>query len=137
MRDTDELVSLYGKSLSLITNNPNLTTDKIPQNLLDAWTSDDVIFVTEKVQQRFSFAIFELIHDFYEDTDLSSLNTLKSRYDTFQNILIHELINRHVNINFHPVKLFDISSYTSSLIMDIRHEDVDMYNHLVDKYSNF
>lgn len=137
MRDTDELVRLYGESFSLIKNNPNLTTDKIPQNLLDAWTSDDVIFVTEKVQQRFGFAIFELIHDFYEDTDLTSLNTLKSRYDAFQNILIHELINRHVNINLQPVKLFDISSYNSSLIMDIRHEDVEMYNHLVDKYSNF
>lgn len=137
MRDMDELVRLYGESFSLITNNPNLTTDKIPQNLLDAWTSNDVIFVTEKVQQRFSFAIFELIHDFYEDTDLTSLNTLKSRYDTFQNILIHELINRHVNINLHPVKLFDISSYNSSLIMDIRHEDVEMYNRLVNKYSNF
>lgn len=137
MRDTDELVRLYGESFSLITNNPNLTTDKIPQNLLDAWTSDDVIFVTEKVQQRFGFAIFELIYDFYEDTDLTSLNTLKSRYDAFQNILIHELINRHVNINLQPVKLFDISSYNSSLIMDIRHEDVEMYNHLVDKYSNF
>ena len=137
MRDTDELVSLYGKSFSLITNNPNLTTDKIPQDLLDAWTSNDILFVTEKVQQRFSFAIFELIHDFYEDTDLTSLNTLKSRYDTFQDILIHEQINRQVNINLHPVKLFDISSYNSSLIMDIRHEDVEMYNHLLDKYSKF
>ena len=137
MRDTDELVRLYGESFSLITNNPNLTTDKIPKNLLDAWTSDDVIFVTENVQQRFSFAIFELIHDLYEDTDLTNLSILKSRYDAFQNILIHELINRYVNINLHPVKLFDISSYTSSLIMDIRHEDVEMYNHLVNKYSNF
>lgn len=137
MRDSDELVRLYGESFSLITNNPNLTTDKIPLNLLEAWVTDDIIFVTEKVQQRFSFAIFELIHDFYEDTDLTNLNTLKSRYDTFQNILIHELINRHVNINLHPVKLFDLSSYTSSLIMDILHEDVEMYNHLVNKYSNF
>ncbi|MGL5618052.1 MAG: hypothetical protein ACRDDC_00225 [Tannerellaceae bacterium] len=137
MRDTDELVRLYGESFNLITKTPNLTTDKIPQNLLDAWTSDDVIFVTENVQQRFSFAIFELIHDLYEDTDLTNLSILKSRYDAFQNILIHELINRYVNINLHPVKLFDISSYTSSLIMDIRHEDVEMYNHLVNKYSNF
>lgn len=137
MRDSDELVRLYGESFSLITNNPNLTTDKIPQNLLEAWVTDDIIFVTEEVQQRFSFAIFELIHDFYEDTDFTSLNTLKSRYDIFQNILIHELINRHVNINLHPVKLFDISSYNSSLIMDIRHEDVEMYNRLVNKYSNF
>lgn len=137
MRDMDELVRLYGESFNLITKTPNLTTDKIPKNLLDAWTSDDVIFVTENVQQRFSFTIFELIHDFYEDTDLTNLSILKSRYDTFQNILIHELINRYVNINLHPVKLFDISSYTSSLIMDIRHEDVEMYNHLVNKYSNF
>lgn len=40
MRD---LVKLYEESFKLIIDNPNLTTDKIPNHLLEAWLSDDVM----------------------------------------------------------------------------------------------
>lgn len=44
MRD---LVKLYEESFKLIIDNPNLTTDKIPNHLLEAWLSDEgSVFIT-------------------------------------------------------------------------------------------
>ena len=68
MKTTEELVKLYGESFNLITNFPNLTTDQIPQHLLELWISCEVIVVTSKIQQSFGYAIFELIHDIYDNT---------------------------------------------------------------------
>ena len=62
MRD---LVKLYGESFKLITDNPNLTSDKIPNHLLEAWLSDDVIVITDAEQPYFAVSIFHLVHDEY------------------------------------------------------------------------
>lgn len=51
MRD---LVKLYEESFKLIIDNPNLTTDKIPNHLLEAWLSDDVIVITNTEQSYFA-----------------------------------------------------------------------------------
>lgn len=55
MRD---LVKLYGESFKLISDNPNLTTDKIPNHLLESWLSDDVIVITGNEQPYFAVSIF-------------------------------------------------------------------------------
>ena len=88
MRD---LVKLYEESFKLIIDNPNLTTDKIPNHLLEAWLSDDVIVITNTEQSYFAVSIFHLVHDVYLclkgiETDPDS-KTIERRFNTFQYIL--------------------------------------------------
>ena len=95
MKTTDELVRLYWESFHLIKDNPNLTTDQIPQHLLESWLSNDIVVVTLKVRQHFAICIFELIHDMYEgDTEETNPVVLKCRFDSFRCILLHEQIGR-------------------------------------------
>mgnify|MGYP000491324509 CR=1 FL=1 len=87
MRD---LVKLYEESFKLIIDNPNLTTDKIPNHLLEAWLSDDVIVITNTEQSYFAVSIFHLVHDVYLclkgiETDPDS-KTIERRFNTFQYI---------------------------------------------------
>lgn len=96
-----------------------------------------VIVVTSKIQQPFGYAIFELIHDVYENTDITSLKTLKYRNDIFRNILLHKLINRQFNISLKPIKIFDISAYELPLGFIVQKQDIEGYNSLVAKYSIF
>ena len=137
MKTPEKQLKLYGESFNLITSFPNLTTDQISQLLLEIWLSNEVIIVTSKIQQPLDYAIFELIHDVYENTDITSLKTLKHRYNLFQQILLHELINRQFRINFKPIKIFDISAYELPLDFFVQEQDLETYNAFVAKYSIF
>lgn len=119
MRD---LVKLYGESFKLITDNPNLTTDKIPNHLLEAWLSDDVIVITNTEQPYFAVSIFHLVHDEYLSlkgikTDPDS-KTIERRFNTFQYILALESVHRQHPINLHPVRIMDFDDYDTSLTFD-------------------
>lgn len=119
MRD---LVKLYGESFKLITDNPNLTTDKIPNHLLEAWLSDDVIVITDAEQPYFAVSIFHLVHDEYLclkgiETDPDS-KTIERRFNTFQYILALESVHRQHPINLHPVRIMDFDNYDTPLRFD-------------------
>ena len=138
MKTTDKLVKLYWESFHLIEDNPDLTTDQIPQHLLEAWLSSQIVVVTLKIQQHFAICIFELIHDAYEeDTEDTNPVVLKYRFDSFRHILLHELINRQFNIGFKPVKVFKMSAYKLPLDFTVQEQDIKRYNSLVAKYSTF
>lgn len=126
MRD---LVKLYGESFQLMTENPGLTTDKIPNNLLEAWLSDEVIVITETEQPYFAVSIFHLIHDDYlirkGITTEPDDNVLKNRFDTFQYILALEFVNRQVPIKLYPVSIFDFDSYDTPLTFDLNPQNVN------------
>lgn len=119
MRD---LVKLYGESFKLITDNPNLTTDKIPNHLLEAWLSDDVIVITETEKHYFAVSIFHLVHDEYLclkgiETDPDS-KTIEHRFNTFQHILALEFVHRQHPINLHPVRIGDFDNYETPPTFD-------------------
>ena len=138
MKTTDELVKLYWESFHLIEDNPDLTTDQIPQHLLEAWLSNQIVVVTLKIQQYFAICIFELIHDAYEgDTEDTDPVILKYRFDSLRYILLHELINRQFNIDFKPIKVFEMSAYKMPLDFTVQEQDLERYNALVAKYSTF
>ena len=119
MRD---LVKLYEESFKLIIDNPNLTTDKIPNHLLEAWLSDDVIVITNTEQSYFAVSIFHLVHDVYLclkgiETDPDS-KTIERRFNTFQYILALESVHRQYPINLHPVQIGDFDNYGTPPIFD-------------------
>ena len=116
------LVKLYEESFKLIIDNPNLTTDKIPNHLLEAWLSDDVIVITNTEQSYFAVSIFHLVHDVYLclkgiETDPDS-KTIERRFNTFQYILALESVHRQYPINLHPVQIGDFDNYGTPPIFD-------------------
>lgn len=112
MRD---LVKLYGESFKLITDNPNLTTDKIPNHLLEAWLSDDVIVITDAELPYFAVAIFHLVHDVYlcfKGIEAAPDNkTIERRFNNFQYILALESLHRQHPFNLHPFRIGDFDNY--------------------------
>lgn len=119
MRD---LVKLYGENFKLISDNPNLTTDKIPNHLLESWLSDDVIVITGNKQPYFAVSIFQLVHDEYlcrkgiENEPDSK--TIEHRFNLFQYILALESIHRQLPINLRPVQIGDFDNYDTPPTFD-------------------
>lgn len=131
-----DIIHLYWESYWLITENPNLTTDKIPNNLLEVWLSDDAAFGGDDDQQTFATAVFEIvIEDQMErkgETIPPDDKTLRYRFGMFQYILALEFINRQLPIKLRPVYIFDFKSYGTPLIFDLKQRDVAKFIELAE-----
>lgn len=134
MRD---LIALYEESNKLISSNPNLTTDKISDHLLEAWLSDEKVTAIPTFQQPFSLIVFELGHDAYMRhkgiTSEPTPETLCNRFNAFLCILAHEFINRRLPIKLKSVQIFDFEAYGTPLVFDLKQQDVDKFVTLAER----
>lgn len=126
MRD---LVKLYRESFELITDNPNLSTDKIPDHLLEAWLSDEVIVITESEQPYFTVSIFHVAQDEYLSrkgiTTDPDEQIQKHRFDIFQYILALESVNRQFPIKLRPVQILDFDNYDTPLTFSLNPQNLN------------
>lgn len=126
MRD---LVKLYRESFELITDNPNLSTDKIPDHLLEAWLSDEVIVITESEQPYFAVSIFHVAQDEYLSrkgiTTDPDEQIQKHRFDIFQYILALESVNRQFPIKLRPVQILDFDNYDTPLTFSLKPQNLN------------
>lgn len=120
-------------SLEVYRNFPDLTTNLIPDECLNAWTANHI---SEAYQNKIGFGLFMLIYSALKVNDQdarnkvlsnssqvaydSDLDELNSYYTKFQQTLMAEQICRLLKIKMKPIMIFDITHYPAGfqLVID-------------------
>jgi hypothetical protein len=108
---------LYQESIDFISNNINVSTAKVPRQLLEYWhTPEDVTDYSERLVSLTSFLIFQYAFEIYcktlgKEKQLSLLDTL-AMFGQFQ-LLISIALGKQKDVTCNPVNLFDFDNYSS------------------------
>lgn len=110
-------------SLDVYRSFPELTTDLLPDECLNAWT---VNHISEAYQNKIGFGLFMIIYSALKINEQDSINMagdsdtveydsdveeLNSYYIKFQQTLMAEQVCRQLNIKMKPIMIFDIAHY--------------------------
>ena len=119
-------------SLDVYRSFPELTTDLLPDECLNAWTANHI---SEAYQNKVAFGLFMLIYSALKVNDKDAINKvlsstsnmaydsdldeLNSYYTKFQQTLMAEQVCRQLNIKMKPVMIFDIAHYPAGFQLGI------------------
>lgn len=118
-------------SLDVYRSFPELTTDLLPDECLNAWTANHI---SEAYQNKIGFGLFMIIYSALKineqdlinmagDSDTveydSDVEELNSYYTKFQQTLMAEQICRQLNIKMKPIMIFDIVHYPAGFQLAI------------------
>ena len=111
-------------SLDVYRSFPELTTDLLPDECLNAWTANHI---SEAYQNKVAFGLFMPIYSALKVNDKDAINKvlsstsnmeyesdldeLNAYYTKFQQTLMAEQVCRQLNIKMKPVMIFDIPHY--------------------------
>lgn len=99
------------KSSEFITQNLDMTTDMLPDNLLNLWVVKDESDIKEQYSV-FMFAYTLYLSKKHEGKEVElRVDELNSLFESFQVILSMEELRRNSLINCNKVKLFDFDNY--------------------------
>lgn len=138
MEKTNE--SLYQESFDFIRQNLNVTTDQIPDHLLQYWISPDIEKQTFGNNKDYAqLGVFMIGFSANElrkgniayQVDEETIHNIFMRYQYILNV---EDLRRKINIGFDPIRVFDFDNYGEELTINANPHDLNCYKLIVNKH---
>lgn len=131
---------LYQESFDFISQNLNVTTDQIPDHLLQYWISSDIEkqpFGNNKDYAQLGVFMIGFSANEVRKGNITyqvDEDTVHSIFMRYQYILNMEDLRRKIEISFEPIRIFDFDSYGEELTISANPHDLNYYKSIVNKH---
>lgn len=121
----------FEESCKFIIKNLDITTDQLPDDLLDYWSVKD----EDDTQTQFdifvcAYTLFTARKQGHGNVTLD-VDKLNSLFENFQAIIALEKLSRKMPIKHKKIKIFDFDDYNGTLELDIDKENIEMVENII------